>query len=205
MRVLSIAAAMISGLLILLGYFFPSDTLRALRMFLLEWAIILAAVAMFVGGINLLVVHLEKMRAKQKNALYSFLLVFTLTFTLLIGLIPPGPSGLFLGFMLDAVIVPVEATLVALLAVTLLYASVRLFGRRVDLMVFLFLGMALFTLLATVSLPFGKLPFLNNIQDLLFQPFVLGGLRGVLFGVALGALTTGLRVLFGTDRPYGGK
>ena len=142
MRVLSIAAAMISGLLILLGYFFPSDTLLAVRMFLLEWAIILAAVAMFVGGINLLSVHLEKMRAKQKNAIYSFLLVFTLVFTLLIGLIPPGPNGPFLGFMLDAVIVPVEGTLLALLTVTLLYASVRLFGRRVDLTVFLFLGMA---------------------------------------------------------------
>ena len=205
MRVLSIAAAMISGLLILLGYFFPSDTLLAVRMFLLEWAIILAAVAIFVGGINLLSVHLEKMRAKQKNAIYSFLLVFTLVFTLLIGLIPPGPNGPFLGFMLDAVIVPVEGTLLALLTVTLLYASVRLFGRRVDLTVFLFLGMALFTLLATLSLPFGKLPFLSTIQELLFQPFVLGGLRGILFGVALGALTTGLRVLFGTDRPYGGK
>jgi hypothetical protein len=30
-------------------------------------------------------------------------------------------------------------------------------------------------------------------------------MRGILIGVALGALTTGLRVLFGADRPYGGS
>ena len=32
-----------------------------------------------------------------------------------------------------------------------------------------------------------------------------GGARGILIGVALGTLTTGLRILFGADRPYGGK
>jgi hypothetical protein len=205
MRILSIATAMVIGLLILLGYFFPAEDLLVLRRLLLEWAIILAAIAMFVGGINLLTVHVEKIRAKQKNGIYSFLLVFTLVTTLLIGLIPPGPSGPFLGFVLDAIIVPAETTLMALLAVTLIYASVRLLGRRVELMTFIFLGMALFTLLAAMPLPFGKLPFLSDIQSLLLQPFVSGGLRGILFGVALGALTTGLRVLFGIDRPYGGK
>jgi hypothetical protein len=31
------------------------------------------------------------------------------------------------------------------------------------------------------------------------------GARGILLGVALGTLTTGLRILFGTDLPYKGK
>jgi len=34
--------------------------------------------------------------------------------------------------------------------------------------------------------------------------FAAGGARGILLGVALGTLTTGLRILFGADRPYGG-
>jgi hypothetical protein len=207
MRVLSIATAMIAGLLILLlGYFFPTENLRTVRTIMLDWAIILAAVAMFVGGINLLLVHIEKIRAKQKNGIYSILLIFSLILTLLFGLIPPGPNGPFLGFVLDAIIIPAETTLLALLAVTLIYASVRMLGRRIDLMAFIFLGMALFTLLAAMPMPFGKLPFLSDLlQPLLLQPFVSGGLRGILLGVSLGALTTGLRVLFGTDRPYGGK
>jgi hypothetical protein len=44
----------------------------------------------------------------------------------------------------------------------------------------------------------------------LLRPWVtevlaLGGARGILIGVTLGTLTTGLRVIFGADRPYGGK
>jgi hypothetical protein len=206
MRVIAIATAMIAGVLVLLGYFFPVGNLLAVRKLLLNWALILAAVAMFVGGINLLLVHFEKIRTQQKNSIYSILLVLSLVITALIGLIPPGPSGPYLGFLLDAVIVPAETTLMALLAVTLIYASVRLLNRRIDLTAFIFLGTALVTLLAVTPLPFGKLPFLSDIvQPLLIQPFVSGGLRGILIGVALGALTTGLRVLFGADRPYGGK
>ncbi len=30
------------------------------------------------------------------------------------------------------------------------------------------------------------------------------GARGILLGVALGSVTTGLRILMGVDRPYGG-
>ncbi len=32
---------------------------------------------------------------------------------------------------------------------------------------------------------------------------VTGAARGIVLGVALGAITTGLRVLLGADRPYG--
>jgi len=40
---------------------------------------------------------------------------------------------------------------------------------------------------------------------LLSKYFATAGARGILIGIALGALTTGLRVLFGVDRPYGGN
>jgi hypothetical protein len=35
--------------------------------------------------------------------------------------------------------------------------------------------------------------------------FSRGGARGLLLGISLGALLTGLRVIFGVDRPYGGN
>jgi prolyl-tRNA editing enzyme YbaK/EbsC (Cys-tRNA(Pro) deacylase) len=37
------------------------------------------------------------------------------------------------------------------------------------------------------------------------EMFSSGGARGLLIGIALGTLLTGLRVLFGVDRPYGGN
>ena len=41
---------------------------------------------------------------------------------------------LYADLAVNAVIVPVEASLMAILAVTLIYASIRLFRRRVDVM-----------------------------------------------------------------------
>ena len=43
---------------------------------------------------------------------------------------------------------------------------------------------------------------LPAIKDWVFDVPMLAGMRGILLGVALGTLATGLRVLLGVDRPY---
>jgi hypothetical protein len=72
-------------------------------------------------------------------------------------------------------------------------------------MSFLFLGVALVILLVSAPLPFGRIPGADFAKWLINEFFAVAGARGILIGVALGALATGLRVLFGIDRPYGGK
>ncbi|HEX9012316.1 MAG TPA: hypothetical protein VF813_02325, partial [Anaerolineaceae bacterium] len=55
--------AVAAGLVVLLGYFLPIPGLTDLRSLLLSWAVILAAVAAWIGISNLLAVHLRKIRA----------------------------------------------------------------------------------------------------------------------------------------------
>jgi sulfite exporter TauE/SafE len=102
---------------------------------------------------------------------------------------------------------PVEASLMALLAITLTYASIRLLRRHLNLLSVIFLITAVLILLGTAPWPFlGDVPFLSNIiRPIVAQIPATAGARGILLGVALGTLTTGLRILFGADRPYGGK
>ena len=64
---------------------------------------------------------------------------------------------------------------------------------------------AAFVILGTASLPFGAIPLVSDFSRWVTEVLALGGARGILIGVSLGILTTGLRVLFGTDRPYGGN
>jgi len=116
-----------------------------------------------------------------------------------------GSNSPVLSFVLDAIIIPAEAALMALLAVTLVYASARLLRRRADAMSFIFLGIAIVILIASAPLPFGQIPGADIVEWFITQFFAVAGARGILIGVALGALTTGLRVLFGIDRPYGGN
>jgi hypothetical protein len=203
MRTIAVALAIATGLLVLLGYFLPP--LAGVQSLLLNWTIILAGVAALVGVFNLISVHGDKIRRREKGSIYSILLLVSLFATFIFG-IGLGPDDPNIRLLAEAVIFPVEAALMALLAVTLLYASIRLLRRRTDLMSMVFLATAVVMLFASATLPFGEISPLNNVLRPWFQQVLaLGGARGILIGVALGTLTTGLRVLFGEDRPYGGK
>ena len=203
MRVFTAVFAIASGVIVLLGYFFPIAQLDQLRLQLIDWAIIIAGMAVLIGIYNLVAVQMEKIRARQKGSLYGTLLILSLVVTFGLGLVL-GPNDPFMRLAVDAVIVPVEASLMSILAVTLIYASIRLFRRRIDVTTVLFLLTAVLFLLAIMPTPFGPIPgdwIITQFGGMLSR----GGSRGLLLGIALGTLLTGLRVLFGIDRPYGGN
>ena len=199
------AIAIAVGLLVLMGYFLPNDTLIGVRIIIIQWAVILAGAAVFVGVINLLSVHLKKIQRKEKGQVYSLLLMASLLITLVLGMIL-GTDTPIMQNIFNAVILPVESSLLAIMAVTLIYAGIRLLRHRNDLMAMIFLFFALIAMLGAAPLPFFEIPFMDD----LIRPWVVGvlatsGARGILLGVALGTLLTGLRILIGADRPYGGK
>jgi amino acid permease len=204
-RIFAPAIAISTGILVLLGYFFPSRTLLGVRAAIIQWAIILAGVAVFAGIFNLLAVHLKKMQGKDKGKFYSFLLVVSLLITFILGVFFGTDSKLMQG-VFDAVILPVESSLLAIMAVTLIYAAIRLLRYRNDLMAILFILTVLFVMIGSASLPFLTIPFVGStLRPWITRVLATSGARGILLGVALGTLLTGLRVLIGADRPYGGK
>lgn len=159
--------------------------------------------SVLVGVANLVFVHMEKIRAGQKNSIYGAILVISLIITFGLGLYIT-PEHPYMQMAMDAVIFPVEASLMAILTITLVYASIRLLRHRMDMMSILFLLSAFFFLLALMPTPIGPFPGGQLIQYVIGL-FTSGGTRGLLIGVALGTLLTSLRVLFGADRPYGGN
>jgi hypothetical protein len=201
MRFVTAALAIASGLIVLLGYFFP-EQLGPLRIVLIDWAVIIAGVAVLVGIFNLVAVQMEKIRTRQKGSAYGALLVLALVVTFGFGLIL-GPDHPYMLLSMDAIIMPAEASLMAILAVTLVYASIRLLRRRVDVLSIVFLAVAVLFLVLVMPTPFGPIPGDRALIDILGM-FSRGGARGLLIGIALGTLLTGLRVLMGVDRPYGG-
>jgi len=208
MRILTIVLAIASGVIVLMGYFFPEfDQLDQLRYALTDWAIIIAGMAVLVGIINLVSVQMEKVRKQEKGGMYGALLVLSLVITFGLGLVL-GLDHSIMHVAVDAVIVPVEVSLLAILAVTLVYASIRLLRRRTDMMSIVFLVTVVLFLIAVTPSVFSTNPYFQTLQNgiLGFVGMISrGGARGLLIGVALGTLLTGLRVLFGIDRPYGGK
>jgi hypothetical protein len=203
--IISTSVAILTGLIVLIGYFFQIPILSDIRSLILDWAVIVAAMMVFIGVLNLLSVNNSRMTNKEKGGFYSLVLIISLLVTLLLGLfLKPGHP--VMNFIFYSIQLPIEKSLMALLAVTLLVASINLLRRQPNLFSVIFLGTTLLILLGTVPLPFGELPFVGDV----FRPFIAqvlaaSGARGILIGVALATLTTGLRILFGADRPYGGK
>jgi hypothetical protein len=204
MRVLTAIIAIAVGVLVLLGYFLPQAAM--LQALLLDWAIILAGTTALIGIFNLVSVHTDKIRHRAKDSIYSAILIMGVLITFILGLVLKPQNPILQSIVLNGIIIPIEATLMGLLAVSLLYAAVRLLRRRADLMGIVFIITAALIFLGSATLPFGDVPIFGTlIRPWVSQIWALGGARGILIGVALGTLTTGLRVLFGMDRPYGGN
>ena len=206
MRVATAVIAIAAGILILGGYFLQNTfpALANVQTLLLNWAIILAGAATLVGIFNLISVHTDKIRRREKGSTYSALLVICLAATLLFGMIL-RPDHNAMKVVMNGIIIPAEAALMGILTISLIYAAIRLLRRRIDVMSVVFLITAVFIIFSSITLPFGNIPGLNTFGRWVTQVLALGGARGILIGVALGTLTTGLRVLFGADRPYGGN
>jgi hypothetical protein len=206
--VINAVIAIAAGVIVLSGYFIDISGLAAFRILLLQWSVLLAGIAVLIGVGNLISVHLQKITEEKPGALYSMVLLvfFMITFVIVLAVnyapaLENFPALLDLqNIFLNGIMVPVEISLMALLTVTLLYSTVRMLRWRIDLRTVLFLVTALLVLISTGPLT-AQIPLIGSF----IQTLSTGGARGILIGVALGTLTTGLRILLGADRPYGGK
>ena len=204
---LSTAIALAVGLVILVGYFIQIEPLRSLRSLLLQWALALAAIALLVGVINLLLVHGRKIATGKKGAAYSYVLILSLIGTLAVaGYF--GVTGYWSLWLFKYIQVPIETSLIAILLVVLVYAGARILHKEITLFKFVFIGTSMIVLLGSnpwlgaCGIP--GLYGLDGLKELIVRLLAVAGARGLLIGVALGILATGLRIIIGADRPYGG-
>ncbi|MFU8771754.1 MAG: hypothetical protein ACNA8H_04955 [Anaerolineales bacterium] len=199
---ISVGLAIFVGFVVLLGYFFPNGILQNLRLLLVEWAGILAAVALLVGISNLYYVHWLKISSGHVDRFYSIVLVVSLTVTIiLVGWF--GPVHRVSMWIFNYIQVPIESSFMALLAVILVYLIIRMLRRRFDHFAFIFTITAIITLAAS-SLLLQETTILGDLRTWISQVPAVAGARGILIGMVLGIIATGLRILIGSDRPYDG-
>ena len=198
-----VTIAILSGLLVLIGYFIEIPILLALRALVLQWAVFLAAVAFFVGIINLTRVHWERVSENHPDKAYSIVLIISLVSTLIIvGF--NGPTSSISLWIFNFILVPIESSLLAILVVILVSAAVRMIFRRNNLISSIFIATVLIILFGALTFRGFHIPGLGELNSWIKQIPAIAGARGILLGVALGSIATGLRILFGADRLYGG-
>jgi hypothetical protein len=200
-KTLSIIFAVSTGVIVLAGYFFK-DQLNSILVIIIDWGILLLAVLGLIGLVYLLKSHVLKLFHREKGAFFSIIVLISFFIIFITGLAASMQNPFFRQLILN-VQIPVEASLMGLLAVTLLLSSFRLIRiRGWNLMSIGFLVSVILSLLLNLDY-FQSDPGTLGSELIAFWrslPFV--GARGILLGMALGGLVIGLRILFTLDRPY---
>lgn len=163
---------------------------------LLQLTTVTLALAVLIGVGNLIGVHLRRVIQRDQGLVYSAALLMSFAAAVSLTLISRN-DGLVL---LETVQLSVESALAGVLFFALVYGAYRMMRHRVSWSAALFLLVLLIVLIA--ALPLSGTDAVRDLRDWLLEIPVSAGARGLLLGIALATVVTGVRVLIGVDRSY---
>ncbi|MBI3286505.1 MAG: hypothetical protein HYZ68_00505 [Chloroflexi bacterium] len=201
-RAVPTSIAMAVGILVLADFFLDQPLLNAVGRTLVDWVIILSAFALILGLLNILHFHARRIQRREGGWPYSLALWAIAAVILVAGLGDPrGPQQPLVQALFERVQAPLQSSVFALLAFYMAFAAYRAFRvRNLDTLLMVATGLAV--LVGQMPLARDVWAPLPAIKEWILEVPATAGARGIVIGVALGTLVTGMRVLFGVDRPY---
>jgi hypothetical protein len=211
-RLIATLIAGVAGLIVLIDFASAVPNIDQLARIVVEWAALLAVMALLVGLLSVTAGHLMRVLRRQPDWGYSLVLLAAMLVVIvsgtIVGLVPGGytlfPSSLVeqpIRDLFRAFYQPLASSFLALLAFFSLSAALRALRRRTaDALVIVIVAVLV---LALAGLPqAAALPVLGGSVQWISDYVALAGARGLLIGAALGAVVAGVRVLLGFDQPY---
>ena len=181
---------------------------------------IIAVFAFFLGGGNLLRVHINKLQKKKSDWQFSIVTIVGFVIMLWAGLFKIGnpgdiassvtAEGSLFYTMYDSIFVPLGATMYALLAFFVASASYRAFrakNREATVLLIaafiILLGSTPFGVMLTSWMP-EQLSILHipNLAVWVMSSPNLAGQRAIMIGIGLGVASISLRLILGIERTY---
>ncbi len=210
LNLLATVTAMTSGVVLLIGLLSgPGSEARTLAALVVQLVAVTAAIAVLIGILNLLAVHLGRFTHAERGWPYSALILLVTVGVIVLRILDRAAiwSGDLEGEQLsprifEAVQVSIESALAGLLVFFLVFAGYRLIRRGVSVWNILFTSAVVVALVGWI--PLGDLDALRDVREWLVSVPVSAGARGILLGVGLGTVTVGVRVLLGQDRSLRG-
>jgi len=210
----------ISGLVMIIAIFIPHYPFTKMEKWFTVWFNIIAVFAFILGGGNLIRMHGNKIYKRAEGWGYSLVAIIGFVGMLTIGLLQIGVDGYFQRVdqgwtdkIYWNIIWPLASTMFALLAFFVASASYRAF-RAKNVEATILLATAIIILLARTflgavltdwlpdELAFLKIPELANW--IMTSPN-LAGQRAIMIGIALGIISTSLKIILGIERSYLGS
>jgi succinate dehydrogenase hydrophobic anchor subunit len=211
-REIPLVLTAIIGLTFFIQFFVPHAPMGFLSNMFTDWFSIIAAAAIWLGALNLMRVCLEKIYKKDKDWFFSAVTIASFLLIVIIGFFFSGgrsfqDPGTRFDWLYINIYTPLMATMFALLAFFVASASYRAFRARN--------AQATVLLLAAFVVMLGRTPFgdwlskplpdgwgIANLSNIVMNYFNVAGQRAIMIGIALGTVSTSLRIILGIERSY---
>ncbi|HTK69308.1 MAG TPA: hypothetical protein VL857_05850 [Candidatus Eisenbacteria bacterium] len=205
-REIPILITLVSGLFMLLAWFVPHPTVRSAYEGLQNWAIVVVGFTYVLGVANLLRINVRQVSRKERDWPYKIVLLAGILVTMAVGFSEGNhytDVDSRFQWIYRTFYSPMTATMFSLLAFFIASAAFRAF--RIRSVEALLLAIAAFILmLGRVPLGAAIHPAIPAAADWLMEIPQNAAKRGILIGAALGVMATGIRVILGLEKTYGG-
>lgn len=198
---------LVAGMFCLIGFFVPHPAIRTLYDDIQQWVIVIVGATYVLGVANLLRVNVEQVQRRQRDWPYKIVLLAGLLTMTIVGFAAGthylDPTSGFT-WMYNTFYSPMTATMFSLLAFFIASAAFRAF--RIRSFEALLLAIAAFILMIG-RVPIGNAihPAIPAVADWLMEIPQNAAKRGILIGAAIGVMATGIRLILGMERTYGGS
>jgi hypothetical protein len=196
------------GITMIIAHFIPPFNI--LKDLFEDWFFIIAAFAIYLGILNLILINGDKIYKKQKGWPFGAVVILGFLMITIIGIFFSGgrsfqDPGTRFYYLYMNVYYPLSATMFALLAFFVASASYRAFRAR-NIEATMLLGAAFILMLGRVPIGYWVSAWLGhsmaNAADWIMDFPQTAGQRAIMIGIALGVVSSALRVILGLERAY---
>ncbi len=199
-RDLPIWLGFIGGIVVTLETFLDVQIIKDMSKAFLEWRVVMAAIALFLGGGNMLRIHSKQIQ--QKKAVNSVILIVSMLVMFFIGVLHPlSTKSPAYRFLFDNMYTPLGATVFSMNAFYIASACYRAFRiRNGQAAVLLFSGVLV--IMGTVGIGAVMWSQFPVISSWILKIPNSAAMRGMSMGAALGMVGVSLRVVLGLERGH---
>ncbi len=213
-RQVPLAITAVVGIVYIFQYFVPHEPVSKFSEWFSDWFAIIQAFAIWLGALNLMKLSAIKVARRKRDWIYSLVTIISFAIIAIVGLFFSGGMdfqvrGSRFMYIYDNVYDPLSSTMFAILAFFVASASYRAFRARNKEATMLLLA-AFFVMLGRVpvgDMISGFMPEglrLSNVADWVMNIPNMAGQRAIMIGIALGIMSTSLRIILGIERTFVG-
>ncbi|MGE5579048.1 MAG: hypothetical protein ACM3WU_03295 [Bacillota bacterium] len=199
-REIPLAITFAAGIIYAIAYYFALPAAVAVKTTLDNWFIIVGAVGCLIGVINLTRVHSRNISLKRARWWRSALLLAAIYITMAIGIIG-GHQGEGLSYIYTNFIVPLDGSMYAILVFYIGSASYRAFRAR-NFEATLLLISGVIVMLGQAPIGAAISGYIPKASGWILDIPNAAGMRGIILGASIGAVSQAFRILVGIERTH---